>query len=70
MRIQIKNPKAKWYLELMDRFNLLVEKLAVSEDVASEFKVLLLETAKEQYMAGNRSGIAWIRKQMEEKANA
>lgn len=59
---EVKNAKANWYLKLMEKFDALIEKLAVPEDVASEFKVFLLETAREQYMAGNRSGIAWARK--------
>ena len=66
MNTQVKQPKAKWYIELMQRFNAVTEKVAAPEHVANEFKVLLFDVAREQYMAGNRSGIAWIRKQMSE----
>lgn len=59
---EVKNPKANWYMKLMEKFNSLMERQGVPEDLASEFKVFLLETAREQYMAGNRSGIAWARK--------
>lgn len=63
MTVEIKNPKAKWYVELMERFNVIVEKQALPEDVASELKVFMLEVARKQYMAGNRSGIRWAREQ-------
>ncbi|MFH1631649.1 MAG: hypothetical protein ABIA47_01305 [bacterium] len=58
-----KYQKAKWYVELMERYRMLMEKLHVPEDVSSEFKVFLLECAHSQYMAGNRSGIRWQREQ-------
>ena len=60
---QVKNPNAKWYVELMERYLRLSEKLGLPEDVMSEMKVFLLEIAREQYMAGNRSGIRWAREQ-------
>jgi hypothetical protein len=68
MSVEIKNPKAKWYVELSDRFNTMSEKLGIAEEVANEFKVLLLETARNQYLAGNRSGIRWAREQMRSAA--
>lgn len=61
-------PKAKWYTELLHRFNELVQRTGLPEDVASEVKILLFEIAKEQYLAGNRSGIAWLRKQQAMKS--
>lgn len=63
MSVEIKNPNAKWYVELMERFNRIVEKQALPDDVASELKVFMLEVARKQYMAGNRSGIRWAREQ-------
>ncbi len=60
---QIKNPKAKWYIELSERYRKLSERLGLSEDTTSEIKVFLLEISREQYMAGNRSGIRWAREQ-------
>lgn len=58
-----KNPNSKWFIELTDRLKRLSDKLALPEDVASEFKVFMLEVARGQYMAGNRSGIRWAREQ-------
>lgn len=63
MSVEIKNPNAKWYVELMEKFHSLAEKQALPEDVASELKVFMLEVARQQYMAGNRSGIRWAREQ-------
>ncbi len=60
----VKNPQAKWYMELMDKFNHLMERMGVPESISNEFKVLLIDVARDQYMAGNRSGISWIKKQM------
>ncbi|MDP2631970.1 MAG: hypothetical protein Q8P30_04385 [Candidatus Uhrbacteria bacterium] len=57
------NQNAKWYVELMERFRTLTARFGLPEDVASDIKVFLLETAKAQYMAGNRSGIRWAREQ-------
>ncbi|MFH1712434.1 MAG: hypothetical protein ABH846_04340 [Patescibacteria group bacterium] len=68
MDFQIKNPTAKWYIDLMERYKMLINKFGMPEDLASELKVFLLEVAREQYMAGNRSGIRWAREQTEAKA--
>ncbi len=59
----IKNPQAKWYLDLSSRFEELVGNLEIDEDQASELKIFVLQVAKDQYMAGNRSGIKWARQQ-------
>jgi len=37
--------------------------LGLPNEVGAEIKTLLLTIAKEQYMAGNRSGIRWAREQ-------
>jgi len=58
----IKNPKAKWYLELMARFDAIVENWSIPESAAKEFKIFLLEVAREQYMAGNRQAVSWAKK--------
>jgi len=70
MNYQVKNPNAKWYVDLMERYRGLISKFGMPEDLASELKVFLLEVAREQYMAGNRSGIRWAREQAEGKVIA
>jgi hypothetical protein len=63
MSVQIKNPKAIWYVKMMEQFNTLMQRLSMPEDAQSEIKTMFLEVAKDQYMAGNRSGIRWQREQ-------
>ena len=58
--MKTKNPKAEWYIDLMERYETLVKELGLSKHEAGEIKNFLLATAREQYMAGNRSGIAWM----------
>lgn len=65
MSVHIKNPHAKWYLELMEKFGNLVERHALPADVAEAVKTLLLGVARDQYMAGNKSGIRWMREKMQ-----
>lgn len=60
--------KAKWYTDLCDNFNEICQKTGIDEDTASEIKVFLLGVARNQYLAGNRSGIRWAREQMSAKA--
>lgn len=60
----IKNPEAKWYVDLCNQYENMVRKFSLKEEAASELKVFLLEVARNQYLAGNRSGIRWAREQM------
>lgn len=59
----VKNPQAKWYVDLSNRFEALMHNLGLPDEVGVEIKTLLISIAKEQYMAGNRSGIRWAREQ-------
>ncbi|MBT4856666.1 hypothetical protein HON52_00570 [Candidatus Uhrbacteria bacterium] len=59
----VKNPNAKWYIELSNRFSTLMSNLGLADETSSQVKNLLVEIAQEQYMAGNRSGIRWAREQ-------
>lgn len=59
----VKNPQARWYTELMQKFQSVIQALGLDEDSASEIKVFVLQIARDQYMAGNRSGIRWARTQ-------
>lgn len=59
-----KYTKQQWYITLNQTFTDLMHRLGIPDDPASEIKVFLLETARNQYLAGNRSGIKWARQQM------
>lgn len=63
METLVKNTQARWYTELTERFETLMEQLGIDEDTGSEIKLFLLQIARDQYMAGNRSGIRWARTQ-------
>ena len=56
-------PKAKWYVDLIKRYEDLAKRNRISEEAKHEMWDLLLAIAREQYMSGNRSGIRWARKQ-------
>lgn len=58
--------QAKWYLELCADLESLLEALEVSEKGGEEIKTFMLEVARNQYLAGNRSGIRWAREQAQQ----
>jgi hypothetical protein len=49
-----------WHVKITERFDTLMEKLGIPDDIAQEVRTLLLEVAKEQYKSGNKSGIRWF----------
>lgn len=59
----VKNTQARWYVELSQKFSKLVESLGLESEIAAEVKLFVLQIARDQYMAGNRSGIRWARTQ-------
>lgn len=59
----VKNTKAKWYTQLMKRFEDLMARLGMPDPAIDELKEFMLSVAREQYMAGNRSGIRWAHEQ-------
>ncbi len=56
--------KKSWLDKLTDRFNELMTKLDMPEDMRHELEGFVLSVAKEQYVIGNKSGISWLRKQV------
>lgn len=54
----------RWFTELTDKFQALMRKYDMPEDIEWELQQFMVSVAKDQYRAGNRSGISWIRKQM------
>ncbi len=53
----------KWYFNLLDKVQELVRRFDLPEDIATEVQGLTIEIAREQFKAGNKSGIAWLKKQ-------
>lgn len=56
--------KRSWVEKLTERFQNLMSKYDMPEDINHEIESFMLAVAKEQYLAGNRGGIAWLRKQV------
>lgn len=56
--------KQPWFVNLIARFQQLADRIDMPDEATAEIRQFMIEIAKEQYLAGNRSGIAWIRKQM------
>lgn len=58
------NDKKNWLEKLTDRYNAVVMKFDLPEDMHHEIETFMLTIAKEQYLAGSKSGITWLRKQV------
>jgi hypothetical protein len=56
-----KEPKAQWYEDLMLEFESLTSKYGIEGKARDDIQLLLLHTARNQYLAGNRAGIRWAR---------
>lgn len=60
----------RWYSTLMDNFQTLMKKHDMPEDIALEIESFVIDVAKAQFKAGNKSGIAWTYQQIALKQNA
>jgi hypothetical protein len=52
-----------WIEKITDGFHVIANKYDLPEDMRHEIEGYVLNVAKDQYFAGNKSGIAWLRKQ-------
>ncbi|MFC1787878.1 hypothetical protein ACFLZY_01515 [Patescibacteria group bacterium] len=52
-----------WYKELMSKINNLAEEFGLDDLSCDKFRDFVFERSREQYMAGNRAGIAFAHKQ-------
>lgn len=52
---------AKWYVDLTASANSFAEELGLDDYATKKLRDLLMTKGKEQYMAGNKSGIRWAR---------
>ncbi len=62
MTDSIKTPKKSWYDILEERYNALMVKFDMPEDIAHEIYSFINEIAREQYKSGNKQGISWLLK--------
>ena len=63
MSTETTEKKQTWLEKLTDRFNALMTKFDMPEDMRIEIEAFVLSVAREQYISGNKGGIAWLRKQ-------
>ncbi len=56
--------KNGWYGTISDQFQAIMQRHDMPEDIAVELERFVLETAKEQFRAGSKSGASWLRSQI------
>jgi len=55
-----------WYKKLLNQLNVLAEQFELDDLQLDQFRDFSVNLAKEQFRAGNKSGIAWAYKQIRE----
>ncbi len=50
-----------WITRLTTNFNSLMQRLDMPGELADEIRAFMMQVAREQYKAGNNSGIRWAR---------
>lgn len=66
----MESTKNTWYELLTIQCHTLAEKLGLDDLGAEELKSFINRIAKDQYKAGNKSGIRWAFKQKEQETAA
>lgn len=62
--------KAKWYIDLCNRFEALMHNLGIPPEAGEQIKDLCVQVALEQYKVGNKCGIRWAYEQQEARVSA
>ena len=62
MAFQSKKPYTPWHVTLASRINELCEKFGMDDLMTAETRDFVIGVAREQFKAGNNSGISWERK--------
>lgn len=60
----------KWFEELISSINSLAERFGLDDLGTSELREFVIQTAREQYKVGNKSGARWAFKKMESETAA
>ena len=55
------NEQAPWYKNLISAINTLAEEIGLDDTSTQKLREFIFMQAKEQFKAGNRSGIRWAR---------
>ena len=59
-----------WYANLVSEVNTVAEQFGLDDPSTNTLRDFVARIAKDQYKGGNKSGIRWAYKQIEEKAAA
>lgn len=62
--METENKKTSWYHALTTGIETIGEQLELQGEERLALREFLMKMAKEQYMAGNKAGIKWLRMQM------
>jgi hypothetical protein len=57
----MENAKGSWFMKVLASINQLSEELGLDDLGSQKLREFVLAKCKEEYMAGNRSGIRWAR---------
>ena len=60
----------KWYSNLLSQLNSIAEEFELDPIQSERFRSFTFEVAKDQFKAGNKSGIAWLHRQLRDKGSA
>ena len=50
---------SKWFVEMTTKFNELAMNLGLESPAIEDLRTFMIETSKNQFKAGNKSGIRW-----------
>ncbi|TAK04123.1 hypothetical protein EPO34_03165 [Patescibacteria group bacterium] len=64
------NDKASWFMSLIGSIQGMAEELGLDDVSSQKLREFVLGIAKEEFKAGNRSGISWARKNPPKQAVA
>ena len=64
----MENTKQNWYDKISDSFESLMRKFDMPEDMQIEIREFMFGVAREQFKAGNKSGISWMYRKRREDA--
>lgn len=62
------NDKASWFMSLIASIQGMAEELGLDDMSSQKLREFVLNIAKEEFKAGNRSGISWARKNSSKNA--
>ncbi len=59
----MENTNAPWYATIVAECNTLAEKFGLDDLLGEELRDFVIRIARDQYKVGNKSGIAWLKRQ-------